>query len=113
MTIGIVRVALFAARAGGRRPGGDDVDVEPHQLRRERGEPIVLPFGKSILDGDVLAFDPSELAQPFAKGLDEAGRSRIVRQVADSIHATRGLRRTDAWGSKQAEGAEEGAAVHH
>src|SRR5262249_14821797 len=48
----------------GRRvgPGGDEVYREPDQLCREGREPVILPLRKAILDGDVLALDPAELA---------------------------------------------------
>jgi hypothetical protein len=42
----------------------DDVDIEPHQLRRKLIEPIKLPFRKSVLDDDVLSLDVAKLAQP-------------------------------------------------
>jgi hypothetical protein len=49
---------------GGRPQGYDDVDLEPEQLGRTGGKPIV-PIGEPVLDDDVLSFNPPELAQPL------------------------------------------------
>jgi hypothetical protein len=52
--------------------GEDDVDLEPDQLSREIGESIVSPLCPSVLDGDVLPFDPAEGAKPLPECLQLA-----------------------------------------
>ena len=49
------------------RSGHDDVHLEPHQLGRERGKPLVLSVREPALDHDVPALDVAELAQPLAE----------------------------------------------
>ena len=41
----------------------DDVDVHAHQLGREFGKTLGVPFGKPALEGIVLAFDVAQLLQ--------------------------------------------------
>jgi hypothetical protein len=67
----------------GDRPGGflgghgsrrrrrcHNVHLEPNQVGREVGQPVEATLGKSILDDDVLAFCPSELAKPLPERLN-------------------------------------------
>ena len=67
MTIGIVRVALFAARSL-RSHRNDDVHLELDQLGRQVGEAVEPSFGPSGLEGDVLPFHVAELAQAPTEG---------------------------------------------
>ena len=41
----------------------DDINLETHQLGRKLREPIELPLRISVLDGDVLSFYVTKLAQ--------------------------------------------------
>ena len=95
MTMGIVVVACLAASDRRIRPRHDDVDLEPDQLGRESGEPLVLSLRPSVLDHDVLALDVAELAQPSPERLDEMlgrhGRGR-GHEEADPIDLPRLLR---------------------
>jgi len=51
-------------------PGrAEDVHAETNQLRGEPGKALGAPLGPADLDGDVLAFDVTELAQSSPKGL--------------------------------------------
>ena len=47
-----------------RRPGDNDVHVEPYHLGGEAGQSIKIPVGGTILDGDVLVIDIAEVFQP-------------------------------------------------
>ena len=95
MTIGIVVVACLAARAPGTAVGHDDVDLEPHQLGRELGKPVVLALRPAELDDEVLALDVAELAQarpeclqPGCDPAAEAGpRKPMRRTLADGCCA--------------------------
>jgi hypothetical protein len=56
--------------------GHDDVDIEPHQFRRQ-GRQLVIPcLGPSELDHNILAFGVAEVAQPGAKGSNARGMPR-------------------------------------
>ena len=63
--MGIVLVAFLAARTHDRIPScyHDDINLETHQLGRKLREPIALPLRISVLDGDVLSFYVTKLAQ--------------------------------------------------
>src|SRR6185436_12459529 len=41
------------------------------QLHGERGNSIDLAFGESIFDGEILAGDPTQVAQPALEGPDQ------------------------------------------
>src|SRR6185436_18285312 len=78
---------ILRCYGSGRRNRCDDVDLEPHQVGREGRQPVETTLRESILDDDVLTFDPTMLAQPFAELLDEsqaAGR-RTSSEIANSI----------------------------
>src|SRR5215510_8984050 len=45
----------------------DDINLETHQLGRKPRDPIILPFGISVLDDDVLSFYVTKLAQSQPK----------------------------------------------
>ena len=68
---------------GRRRRGDDDGDLHLRQLGGEARQPFVLALGEAILDGDVLAVDVPELAQPLAKRL-LAARLPGPRQIANA-----------------------------
>src|SRR4029453_9462434 len=55
----------------------DDVHLEPDQLGREVGQPVEPTLRKSIVDDNILALNPPELAQPLPERV-EVGR-RIGR----------------------------------
>jgi hypothetical protein len=91
----------------GRLPGGlgrtghvrhDDIYSEPDQFRRERGQLVIFALGRSPLDGDVLALDVAELAQPLPEGLRCILRGRIEgQQDPDPRHLRRPLRISGEW----------------
>src|SRR5262249_47115494 len=61
-TIGIVFVAVLAARARTRTPGRDQFDLGVSQLARKANK-VDVPLGVSRKDGRVLAVDVAKLAQ--------------------------------------------------
>src|SRR5262245_7326866 len=65
----------------------DDIHLETDQLGREVREPIDLSLGVPELDGEVLAVDVAQLAQPLLKGLEKCRSTRVrTRQVSDPVH---------------------------
>ena len=62
MTIGIVLVAPFAASDAFVTFATMRSTFELHQLRREIGKPVELPFREPVIDDDVLSFDSSRSA---------------------------------------------------
>ena len=57
-----------------RRPGHHhDVDVELNELGDQNGEPVRVPFRPAIVDDDILALDPAEIAQAFLEGREVTG----------------------------------------
>jgi hypothetical protein len=47
----------------GRCPEGDDkIDAHSHQIGNEVREPLSLAVCESVLNGDILTFDPTEIA---------------------------------------------------
>ena len=62
--MGIVLVAFLAAWIHGALSCyHDDINLETHQLGRKLRNPIALPLRISVLDGDVLSFYVTKLAQ--------------------------------------------------
>src|SRR5439155_18317442 len=57
----------------------DHVDIEPDQLPGEIGQPVKVVLGGPLLEGDVPAFDPAELAQPVGENGPMLGRERGTR----------------------------------
>jgi hypothetical protein len=49
-------------------PRHDDVHLEPNQLGRQVGEPLVPPLRIPVLNDEVLALDVVELAQTLPEG---------------------------------------------
>ena len=56
-----------------RRCRENHFHIEPDQLSCEVGQPFEPTFCVSVLKNDVLALDPTELAQPSLKRLSETG----------------------------------------
>src|SRR6185369_8130828 len=48
----------------------DDIDLKPDQFLRQAGEPIVVALGPAVLNNDVLALNPTQIAQPLAEALE-------------------------------------------
>lgn len=57
----------------------DHIDVQAHQVRRQRGEPVDLAFSKSIIESDVLSLDITVLAKPVAKRFSYARRGSYTQ----------------------------------
>jgi len=72
---GDCRGGVLGSEGRGRGRGEDEVHLAAHELSRELGELIALPFGVSDLNRDVLALDPAELAESLSECLQE-GRTR-------------------------------------
>ena len=53
--------------------GHDHIDVETGEFRRQFRQPIVIPVGRSIFNGDVLALGLAKAAQARAQRFDPAG----------------------------------------
>src|SRR5262245_59628203 len=90
--------------------GEDDINLERNQFSRESGEPLRLPLGIAVFNHEVAALDVTEVTQSLEEGLNHVGGSGHVEgQEAYSSDLGRLL----GLGSERAEGAEEGAPVHH
>ena len=72
MTMGIAVVARLAAWVPGVPWVSNDVDLEPDQLRRQRGKAIVPALRPPVLDDDVLALHVAEVAKPLTERLELA-----------------------------------------
>jgi hypothetical protein len=93
----------------------DEVDPEFDKLRCESRKPLWVRAGKSVLDDDVLALDPSELPQ-FLLERRLVGAGRLQRgKLPDPIHLSHLLRLGgERYGEKATRhSAEERATVHH
>jgi hypothetical protein len=55
-----------------RAPRDNDVDLQPNQLGRQRGEPIRFPISVSPLYGQVLPLDVPEFVQALVKWLERS-----------------------------------------
>jgi transposase len=62
---------LLGGKGAGRARRHDDVRLEANQLGRQAWESIVSPLRPPILDGDVLALDMAQFAEPLAECVDE------------------------------------------
>ena len=84
--MGIVLVAFLAARI---HPGPssyhDDINLETHQLGRKLREPIELPLRISVLDGDVLSFYITKLAQSQPNCLGAGGVTSWIDLTIDTL----------------------------
>src|SRR5437773_3239076 len=74
-TMGIVPVAALAARVTGALAETDDVDLETHQLSRERGEAIEFSFCISPVNDEVLSLDVPKVTQTPPECLDASRNS--------------------------------------
>ena len=54
---------LFRGLSGRRRRREDHIDLEPNQIGRQGAQARVLVTTKSVLDGEIFALDPAQLAQ--------------------------------------------------
>jgi hypothetical protein len=93
-TIGIVRVALLAARYAGGRRCQDDVNRKTDKLGRKLWEPLSLISGPTIVDEDVLPLDVAVLAKLLPECLKNWPRARHGIDDADPVHLP-GLLRFD------------------
>ena len=100
-TIGISEVAFLTAMTAAVPGGDDDGDVELNEFGCERGVAVLASFGPAILDDDVAAVDPAELAQPLHKGGDKGApdRRRDRAQKADGRRACQAVAR--AWDAEK------------
>ena len=75
------RGGALGSESRGRGGGEDEVHLAAHELSRELGELIALPFGVPDLNSDVLALDPAEIAKSLSECLQErrtrGGRSKF------------------------------------
>src|SRR5207302_10087297 len=100
-----------------RPPRYDEVHLEPDQLGRQVGQPVDPTLRISIVDDNILALNPPELAQPLPERVEvgrPVGRGRQIKKTYPR-HPPRllrfgGQRRRE---ESRAQGAEERAAVHH
>src|SRR5262249_3878317 len=67
-TIGIVDVACFAARGSRSVVGDDDVDLEPNKLVCEISQTLGVPLGPAILDREITALHPAQVANSMHEG---------------------------------------------
>src|SRR2546422_4975469 len=63
MTIGIVRVACFAARTSPSPPSDNDIDLEAHQLGDKGRQAFWHVVRRSNLEREILAFDVAQVPQ--------------------------------------------------
>jgi hypothetical protein len=66
-TMGMTDVAWLGV--GNCRPSArdNDIDLAPHELGNELGGALVASLHPTIIDGDIAAVDPAELAHPLRK----------------------------------------------
>jgi hypothetical protein len=67
MTTGIVGVACLTAAITGFDPRHEEIDFQPNELRRERGEPLLSPLRKPPLEHDIPSLHVPELPQPLVQ----------------------------------------------
>src|SRR6516165_7624575 len=48
--------------------GNDDIDLEPNELVCELAQTLGVPLGPTILDREIAALDPTQLAHSLHKG---------------------------------------------
>ena len=79
----------FFGGLGGRRiHGDDDVHLETDERGRELAQAVELPIAKLILDADVLALDPTQVAETLPD------KSRSGESEADDVRARKPIRGT-------------------
>src|SRR5262245_14421236 len=62
----------------------DEVHLEPDQLGRQVGQPVDPTLGISIVDDNILALNPPELAQPLPERVEQGrpiGRGRQPKET--------------------------------
>src|SRR5262245_56781197 len=79
---------VLGCQGGLRRRHDDDVHLETNQLGGKVGHRVRPTLSKTSVDGDVLPFNPPELAQPFAERLKEmwVTSRRGVRKITDPVY---------------------------
>ena len=94
MTMGIVPVAFLAATAAGVGVATMTSTLSRTSSAARSGRPVESALGKAILDDDILALDPPELAQPLTECLDEMGVSggRAAGEIPYAVDLSRWLR---------------------
>ena len=115
--MGIVSVAFLAAVTPWRPQRHDDVHLEPDQLGRQVGQPVDPILRISIVDDNILALNPPELAQPMPERVEQVrpiGRGRRAKKTYPR-HLSRLLRvggeRRGEEATRQA--ADERPPIHH
>ena len=68
---------MLGGEGRGRARGEDEVHLAAHELSRELGELLALPFGVPDLKSDVLALDPAEIAESLSEWDGLAGHRRL------------------------------------
>src|SRR5262249_25394029 len=108
------RCSLRSLR-GRREPGHDEIDIEPHQLRRQFGKAAYLSLVRSELVSNVSPLDITQLAHQVPKQLPESLRTGGPNhQNADSQQLARLLRpRRQRQRSRAAHQRDELAPPHH
>ena len=76
--MGTIVVALLAAKADGSPCDYDEINLKMNQLRRKLRQTLRFLFGKLVLDGDVLSFNPSKLAQFLPERLQRTALPEAV-----------------------------------
>src|SRR5262249_15618184 len=89
------RGRLLCGNGGWSSPGHDDTDLEVDKLGRNLGQTLVVSLRPPILDDDVAAVDPAELAKPLHESGDPLalGRTRARTQEPDSVRRLLRVRR--------------------
>src|SRR5262245_32491724 len=83
----------------------DDVNVQTHQLSREVGEPVELPFRIAALHDEMLTLDVAKVAQTLLEGLAIWIGARATRtEHTDPVHFRRLLGVGGERGREDAEG---------
>ena len=87
MTIGISRVACFAAKAVGVKPSDDYIDFETDQLGGQFGKPVEVSLRRSKLKSNVLPLDITQIAHSLPELPPKLFRTDIANnQCADGRH---------------------------
>src|SRR5439155_22626325 len=95
----------------------DQVHLEPDQLGRQVGQPVDPTLRISIVDDDILALNPPELAQPLPERVEQGrpiGRGRQAKKTYPR-HPSRLLGLGGEWRGEEAasEHRHEGAPLNH
>jgi hypothetical protein len=86
------RSGLLGGKDRRRSDRYDDVNLETDQLGRHVRKPVQLPLRPSVLNGDVLVLNPTELAQPSLERLLRTWDWGTARQETDPVDFPRLLR---------------------